>query len=193
MEGERLKSFMGCLNCISAAVIQLNTCILSPGSLLATGTCSSPAFSLAVGKLPIAGELLLVSCALLALWIPELPSSNLQPQLGLAWSCSPSRPHHTSAVIRDLARTYQRGLWIRFCSVTSYGVDLLNLQSSNPSLSSASQWLNGAASLFSHLGPNLCECWAIWENVLNLHNRFVQTKQSHQNLTWACQYPPLYQ
>lgn len=67
MEGERLKSFMGCLNCISAAVIQLNTCILSPGSLLATGTCSSPAFSLAVGKLPIAGELLLVSCALLAL------------------------------------------------------------------------------------------------------------------------------
>lgn len=130
---------------------------------------------------------------LLALWIPELPCSNLQPQLGLAWSCSPSRPRHTSAVIRDLARTYQRGLWIRFCSVTSYGVDLLNLQSSNPSPSSASQWLNGAASLLSHLGPNLCECWAIWENVLNLHNRFVQIKQSHQNVTWACQYPTWYQ
>lgn len=50
LEGERLKSCMGCLNCISASVIQLSTCILSPGSVLTTGTCSSPAFSLAVGK-----------------------------------------------------------------------------------------------------------------------------------------------
>lgn len=51
MKGERLKSRVGCLNCVSATVIQLYICILSPGPLLTTHwSLFQPCLFLSFGK-----------------------------------------------------------------------------------------------------------------------------------------------